>query len=93
MCPIAVEWLEFPPIETANSEDEQMAAPKPKADWTNWIAPIIAVLIAVGSATWMIAHEFSALDQHIARVETAVRIIGAKQGGDTKEPLRRPLIL
>jgi hypothetical protein len=31
-----------------------------------------------------IDERLSALDKHISRVETAVRIVGAKQGGDTK---------
>lgn len=39
--------------------------------------------LIVGS-TWKVHDAFSKIDKHIARVETAVRIIGAKQGGDTK---------
>jgi len=49
-----------------------------------WAALVVSLLIAVCGATFALWHEFSELDKHIARVETAVRIIGAKQGGDTK---------
>jgi hypothetical protein len=81
---MAIACLEFPSIETVVIEEDQMAVPKPKIDWKGWLALVITALCAIGGAAWGIAHEFSQLDKHIARVETAVRIIGAKQGGDTK---------
>jgi hypothetical protein len=61
-----------------------MAAPNQKSDWKGWLTLALAVVVAVGSATAWLAHQFSEIDKHIARIETAVRIIGAKQGGDTQ---------
>jgi hypothetical protein len=68
----------------SQGEEEMAANVKDKADWKGWVAPITSIIVAVAAATWGIAFEFSALDKHISRVETAVRIIGAKQGGDTQ---------
>ena|SRR5438477_993019 len=52
---------------------------------------IFAGAIFAGGLVWAAHVEISkiddrlaALDKHISRVETATRIIGAKQGGDTK---------
>jgi hypothetical protein len=52
---------------------------------------IFAGAIFAGGLVWAAHFEISkvddrliTLDKHISRVETAVRIIGAKQGGDTK---------
>lgn len=44
----------------------------------------MVVLGLIGGGVWTLKSELSGIDKHIARVETAVRIIGAKQGGDTK---------
>jgi hypothetical protein len=60
-------------------------------DW-KWVIPTaLGAVIVVGGFLWAAHSEISriddrlvALDKHISRVETAVRIIGAKQGGDTK---------
>jgi hypothetical protein len=83
-CAMAIECLEFPPLDSAINEEVRMAVPKPKTDWKGWVALAVTVMIAVVGATWALWHEFSVLDKHISRVEMAVRIIGAKQGGDTK---------
>ena len=64
--------------------EEGMTVAKHKIDWRWWVTTGLVVLGLGVSATWTISHEFSMLDKHISRVETAVRIIGAKQGGDTK---------
>src|ERR1700729_704142 len=55
------------------------------------ITTILATIAVVGGSIWALHIEFSKItdrlgeiDRHIARVETAVRIVGAKQGGDTK---------
>jgi hypothetical protein len=53
-------------------------------DWKWAITTLIAVIAVVGPAVWFVAHKLDKLDEHIQRVEIAVRIIGAKQGGDTK---------
>jgi hypothetical protein len=81
---MAIECLEFPSTEVAVSEEEKMAAPKPTNDWKGWLALVLTALGLVGGASWGIEHEFSELEKHLARVETAVRVIGAKQGGDTQ---------
>jgi hypothetical protein len=53
-------------------------------DWKGWLGVIMGALALFGGTVWALAAEFSKVDKHISRVETAVRIIGAKQGGDTK---------
>jgi hypothetical protein len=59
--------------------------PKPeKIDWKWLVTTSIGALVLMGGTTWAIAGEFAKLDKHIGRVETAVRIVGAKEGGDTK---------
>jgi hypothetical protein len=62
----------------------------PKKDIVDWKAVFGAAIFA-GGLMWAAHHELSnigdritAVDKHISRVETAVRIVGAKQGGDTK---------
>src|SRR5207249_3697972 len=56
----------------------------PRTDWKWGITTGIVLLgLFVGSA-WTLKSELSGVEKHISRVETAVRIIGAKQGGDTK---------
>jgi hypothetical protein len=60
-------------------------------DW-KWVVPTaLGAAIFVGGCVWGFHSEISrlderlaSLDKHISRVETAVRIVGAKQGGDTK---------
>jgi hypothetical protein len=56
----------------------------------NWGAILAAVLLG-GSFVWTAHYEITKLDgrianldKHVSKVETAVRTIGAKQGGDTK---------
>jgi hypothetical protein len=74
--------LQFPNEETTSQEQEM--APAKKIDWKWGITTGLVLLGMVVAATLAIWREFSSIDQHLARVETAVRIIGAKQGGDTK---------
>jgi hypothetical protein len=59
----------------------------PKKDW----AGIFAGCVFAGSLVWAAHFEISKLDdriagidKHISRVESAVRMVGAKEGGDTK---------
>ena len=63
-----------------------MANPQKKEgiDWKWLITTVIGALVLIGGTAWTIAGELAKLDKHIGRVETAVRIVGAKQGGDTK---------
>lgn len=68
----------------SQGEEEMASNANVKHDSKGTITLILAVAVAVGGAAWALEHEFSALDKHISRVETAVRIIGAKQGGDTQ---------
>ena len=79
---MAIECLEFSPIEAAVTEEEEMAT-KAGFDGKWWVTTGLVIIGLVGGAAWRLEYEFSALDKHISRVETAVRIIGAKQGGDT----------
>lgn len=58
--------------------------PPPKTDWKWWVTTGLVVLALIAGSAWTLKSELSGIDKHIARVETAVRIIGAKQGGDTK---------
>jgi len=53
-------------------------------DWKWWVTTGIVVLGLIVGSAWKLKDELTKIDKHIARVETAVRIIGAKQGGDTK---------
>jgi hypothetical protein len=62
-----------------------------ETDW-KWVVPTaLGAAILVGGILWAAFSEISKindrldkLDKHISRVETAVRILGAKEGGDTK---------
>jgi hypothetical protein len=84
--------LDSPASDSALLEEFEMAPTKAKppehagekSHVANWITAICAITVAVVSGTLWIAHQFSVLDKHISRVETAVRIVGAKEGGDTK---------
>lgn len=71
---------DFSPLE------ERMSNPPAKQgiDWKWLITTVLGALVLMGTVTWTLANEFAKLDKHIGRVETAVRIVGAKQGGDTK---------
>src|SRR5579863_1659574 len=55
-----------------------------KTDWKGWLGLVMGAIVFIGGTIWKLASEFSKIDKHISRVEMAVRIIGAKQGGDTK---------
>lgn len=66
------------------AEDDLLDMPPRKIDWKWGITTGLLVLGMIVGATLALWHEFSEIDKHISRVETAVRIIGAKQGGDTK---------
>lgn len=57
---------------------------KQRLDWKWLFTTGVAVLGLIIGSTWKVHDEFSKIDKHIARIETAVRIIGARQGGDTK---------
>src|SRR5260370_39688272 len=68
----------------------------PKRDW----AGIFAGCVFVGGLIWAAHIEISKLDEriagvdkHVGRVETAVRIVGAKQGGDTKALIDEALVV
>src|SRR5580704_3273789 len=68
----------------------------PKRDW----AGIFTGCVFVGGLLWAAHVEISkideriaGLDKHLGRVETAVRIVGAKQGGDTKTLIDEALIV
>jgi hypothetical protein len=65
---------------------QQKEIPK-SVDWKG----LCTAGVFFGGLVWAAHHELgnlddriAALDKHISRVETAVRIMGAKQGGDTK---------
>lgn len=71
-----------------------MAHPSSKdsrIDWKSVLPTALTAAIFIGGFLWAAHSEISkitdrldGLDKHLARVETAVRIVGAKQGGDTK---------
>src|ERR1039458_4106059 len=64
-----------------------MAAPKtePKGiAWKGWAALAITLVATVVGATLWLDSKFNALDTRDQHVDMAVRIVGAKQGGDTK---------
>ena len=74
-------------------QGESPVAPpvKPKTDWKGWTSLVLASCAFVGGIVWLVHSEISkidssiaGLDKHIARVESAIRMVGAKQGGDTK---------
>jgi hypothetical protein len=80
--------LDSPASDPAKLEED---LPKAKVDVKGWISLAVVCVGLVGGAVWAIAHEFATVNQrignvdaHISRVETAVRIVGAKQGGDTQ---------
>jgi hypothetical protein len=73
------------PADAAQSIGENMAGnTKEKSDVKWWITTGLIVVGMVGGTAWRLEYELSKIDKHISRVETAVRIVGAKQGGDTK---------
>ena|ERR1700676_1639163 len=70
--------------------------PKPTqekgTDWRWFLATLVSMLLLLSTFYGFIYSDISkmeervdGIDKHISRVETAVRIIGAKQGGDTKD--------
>ncbi len=63
--------------------EESSVAPK-GIDGKWWVTTGIVVLGLIVGGAWKLKDELTKIDNHIARVETAVRIIGARQGGDTK---------
>jgi hypothetical protein len=63
---------------------EESMAPATKPDLKWWITTGLVVIGLIAGGVWTLANEFSRIDKHISKVETAVRIIGAKQGGDIK---------
>jgi hypothetical protein len=67
-------------------DSPQLGEPMPpkKIDWKWWITTGIILISLIAGGIWTLAKELAAIDKHIGRVETAVRIVGAKQGGDTK---------
>ena len=66
-----------------NSEPLTMTTQKTDGDWKWWITTGLLVIGLVAGSVWKIADEFSKIEKHLNKVETAVRIIGAKQSGDT----------
>jgi hypothetical protein len=75
------------PLEYDSRTVRKSMANPPKRDWTG----IFAGCVFVGGLLWVAHLEISkvderiaSVDKHIGHVETAVRIVGAKQGGDTK---------
>jgi hypothetical protein len=65
--------------------------PKEQIDWKWAFSTGIGAAMFMGGLLWAAHHEISnlddriaGLDKHIGKVEMAVRIVGAKQGGDTK---------
>src|SRR6266566_1574493 len=82
------------PLEYDSPAPGQSMATTPKKegrDWKALIPAVISIIVLTGAIVWTVHYEISklddriaGLDKHIARVEIAVRIVGAKQGGDTK---------
>jgi len=75
------------------ASDSMVTTPKnnSRIDWKSVLPTALTAAIFVGGVLWAAHSEISKiddrlvnLDKHISRVETAVRIVGAKQGGDTK---------
>jgi hypothetical protein len=65
-------------------EEELMATNNKKLDWKWGITTCIVLVGLIGGGIWKLADELSRIDQHIKRVETAVRILSSKQAGDIK---------
>lgn len=78
------EHLQEEPVDDSPVLIEEEMATGKKFDWKWGITTGLVLLSMIVGATLAIWHEFSQIDKHLARVETAVRIIGAKQGADTK---------
>jgi hypothetical protein len=76
-----VDNLKAPAHPATQAESRRAITP---GGWVGIVVGIVTIVGVIVGATWTISHEFGVVDQHIARVETAVRIVGAKQGGDTK---------
>ena len=84
-------------VDDPTIPEESMASPKNNGvEWRT----IIATAVFVGGILWTAHYEIgklddriAAVDKHIGRVETAVRIVGAKQGGDTKTLIDEALIV
>jgi hypothetical protein len=89
------EWATVGSPASESSVEEWPMTGKAKEDAKHtWvpIATLVLVALGVGGGTaWTLHNEIAsvnksitAVDEHIARVETAVRIVGAKQGGNTQ---------
>jgi hypothetical protein len=90
-----MQYLEFPAVDCDTvtfppEGDENMPKDSPKAQSVPW-ATIFTTAIFVGGFLWAAHFEIGRiddrianLDKHISRLETAIRIVGAKQGADTK---------
>lgn len=96
-CPSAIDDetnIFFFPRTDGESGEITMSNPVEKNNGTDWkwlVTTTLAAIVVIGGSIWALHAEFGKLydrlgdiDKHIARVETAVRIVGAKQGGDTK---------
>src|ERR1700686_601228 len=80
-----VQEYEIDPVSYLEYASQPVRESMPKTiDWKGWLGLVMGAIVFVGGTTWKLASEFSKIDKHISRVEMAVRIIGAKQGGDTK---------
>jgi len=83
-----IDLLEPLEYDSPSQGESPMAPPgKTGIDWK----AIFAGLVFGGGLVWAAHYEIVKLDEkiagidgHLTKVETAVRIIGAKQGGDTK---------
>jgi hypothetical protein len=91
--------LDYPidPIVTLEYDSHHPGEPmansskKEGIDW-KWLITTVIVLIGLAAGTaWALHAEFAklderigSLDKHIQKVEIAVKIVAAKQGGDTK---------
>jgi endonuclease III len=82
------------PASESNAEESTMTGKTTEDARHAWVPIASLVLLSLGvggGAVYAVHNEFtgvnqriSAVDAHVARVEMAVRIVGAKQGGDTQ---------
>jgi hypothetical protein len=88
-----MQILEYPSVEAValpNAEDDMSNNNSQKSQPVPW-GTIFATAIFVGGFLW-VAHteiekindHLTTIEKHLSKVETAVRIVGAKEGNDTK---------
>ncbi len=83
-CCVALVHQPYGRMSLLPREKDYLMATKSKSEVGALVTIVVSIVVPICAATWYLGTKFSDLEKHISKVETAVRIVGAKQGGDTK---------